>query len=51
MLLSLYNRDQIDSAAMQVLLAFWIGYVLLCRTKFRAQSPSISDAKSCRVAP
>jgi hypothetical protein len=51
MLLSLYNRDQIDSAAMQVLLAFWIGYVLLCRTKFRAQSPSINDAKSCRVAP
>lgn len=32
--LSLYNRDLIDSAATQVLLAFWLGYVLLCRKKF-----------------
>lgn len=29
--LSLYNRDLIDSSAMQTLVAFWIGYVLLCR--------------------
>lgn len=29
--LGLYNRDLIDSSAMQTLVAFWIGYVLLCR--------------------
>lgn len=29
--LSFYNRDLIDSSAMQTLVAFWIGYVLLCR--------------------
>jgi hypothetical protein len=32
--LSLYNKDLIDSAATQVLIAFWIGYVLLCRKSF-----------------
>jgi hypothetical protein len=29
--LSFYNRDLIDSAVMQTLVAFWIGYLLLCR--------------------
>lgn len=29
--LSIYNRDLVDSATAQVLLAFWIGYILLYR--------------------
>jgi hypothetical protein len=33
--LSLYNRDLIESPATQVLVAFWIGYVLLFRKTLR----------------
>lgn len=32
--LSLYNSDLIDSTVIQILVAFWIGYVLLCRKNF-----------------
>jgi hypothetical protein len=34
--LTFYNRDLIDSSATQVFLAFWIGYVLLCRKNISA---------------
>jgi uncharacterized membrane protein len=32
--LSWYNRDLIDTPATQILFAFWIGYLLLCRKQY-----------------
>jgi hypothetical protein len=34
--LTLYNSDLIDSTAAQVLLTFWLGYLLLCKKSFSA---------------
>ncbi|MGZ5017292.1 MAG: hypothetical protein ACXV8U_16070 [Methylobacter sp.] len=39
--LTLYNRDLIESTVTQVLVAFWIGYVLLSRKKFSVKSTQI----------
>jgi hypothetical protein len=43
--LSFYNRDLIDSAVMQTLVAFWIGYVLLCRRKKSSDGWSLPSMK------
>ncbi|MBT9507769.1 hypothetical protein [Rhodoferax sp.] len=44
--LSVYNRDLIDSAVMQTLVAFWIGYVLLCRRSLLRGSWQLPLAKT-----
>lgn len=47
--LSLYNVDLINSTAPQVLIALWVGYVLLCRKSFLISMRAPTDIS--RITP